>query len=76
MDQKQAEQVLEQRGQVPVLYVAFELANSTWKMACSDGGKLRHCHHDSKGSEPGAGSDSWSQAAFRYGRRDTHSELL
>ena len=27
---------------VPVLYVAFELANSTWKMACSDGSKLRH----------------------------------
>ena len=26
----------------PVLYVAFELANSTWKMACSDGSKLRH----------------------------------
>ena len=27
---------------MPVLYVAFELANSTWKMACSDGSKLRH----------------------------------
>ncbi len=27
---------------VPVLYVAFELANSTWKLACSDGNKLRH----------------------------------
>jgi transposase len=26
----------------PVLYVAFELSNSTWKMACSDGTKLRH----------------------------------
>ena len=25
-----------------VLYVAFELANSTWKMACGDGTKLRH----------------------------------
>ena len=32
----------EQRAQLPVLYVAFELANSTWKMACSDGSKLRH----------------------------------
>jgi transposase len=42
MDQKQAEQALEKGAQVPVLYVAFELANSTWKMACSDGGKLRH----------------------------------
>ena len=29
-------------AQVPVLYVAFELANSPWKMACSDSGKLRH----------------------------------
>jgi transposase len=27
---------------VPVLYVAFELSNSTWKLACSDGDKLRH----------------------------------
>jgi hypothetical protein len=27
---------------VPVMYVAFELANSTWKLACSDGNKLRH----------------------------------
>jgi transposase len=26
----------------PVLYVAFELSNSTWKLACSDGNKLRH----------------------------------
>jgi transposase len=27
---------------VPVLYVAFELANSTWKLGCSDGSKVRH----------------------------------
>jgi transposase len=27
---------------VPVLYVAFELANSSWKMACGDGSKVRH----------------------------------
>jgi transposase len=40
MDQKQG--IREQRAQVPVLYVAFELANSTWKLACSDGSKLRH----------------------------------
>jgi transposase len=26
----------------PVLYVAFELSNSTWKLGCSDGNKLRH----------------------------------
>lgn len=41
MDQKQAELGVGQGGQ-RVLYVAFELANSTWKVACSDGGKLRH----------------------------------
>jgi transposase len=40
MDQRQG--IREQRAQVPVLYLAFELANSTWKMACSDGSKLRH----------------------------------
>jgi transposase len=32
----------EQSAPVPVLYVAFELSNSIWKMACSDGSKLRH----------------------------------
>lgn len=42
MDHKQGNQGREQSAQVPVLYVAFELANSTWKMACSDGSKLRH----------------------------------
>lgn len=42
MDQKQGKQGIEQSAQVPVLYVAFELANSTWKLACSDGNKLRH----------------------------------
>ncbi len=42
MDQKQGNQSREQSAQGPVLYVAFELANSTWKMACSNGSKLRH----------------------------------
>ena len=42
MDHKQGNQSREQSAQRPVLYVAFELANSTWKMACSDGSKLRH----------------------------------
>ncbi len=42
MDHKQGNQSREQSAQGPVLYVAFELANSTWKMACSDGSKLRH----------------------------------
>ena len=40
MDHKQG--IREERAQLPVLYVAFELANSTWKPACSDGSKLRH----------------------------------
>jgi transposase len=42
MDHKRGNQDREQSGQVPVLYVAFELANDTWKMACGDGSKLRH----------------------------------
>jgi transposase len=42
MDHKRRNQDREQSGQVPVLYVAFELANDTWKMACGDGNKLRH----------------------------------
>ena len=42
MDQKQGNQRREQSAQGPVLYVAFELANSAWKLACSDGNKLRH----------------------------------
>jgi transposase len=42
MDHKHGNQSREQSTRVPVLYVAFELANSTWKLACSDGNKLRH----------------------------------
>jgi transposase len=42
MDHKQGNQSREQSAPGPVLYVAFELANSTWKLACSDGSKLRH----------------------------------
>jgi len=42
MDHKQGNQSREESAQVPGLYVAFELANSTWKLACSDGNKLRH----------------------------------
>jgi transposase len=30
------------RASGPVFYVAFELSNSTWKLACSDGRRLRH----------------------------------
>jgi len=36
MDQKHA---IPKNG-LPILYVAFELGNSTWKMACSDGRDL------------------------------------
>ncbi len=42
MEQKQGYEGQGQSAQVPVLYVAFELAKSTWKLACSDGNKLRH----------------------------------
>ena len=41
MDQKQATMEKEVITRFPVLYVAFELGNSTWKMACSDGRKVR-----------------------------------
>jgi transposase len=42
MDQKRGNQSQEPSAPVPVLYVAFELANSSWRLACSDGSKLRH----------------------------------
>ncbi|MBI5967104.1 MAG: IS110 family transposase [Deltaproteobacteria bacterium] len=41
MDHKQRTLDLEKSTPVSVLYIAFELANSNWKMACSDGSKLR-----------------------------------
>jgi transposase len=42
MEHKQGNLGREQKAQEPVLYIAFELANSTWKLACSNGSKLRH----------------------------------
>jgi transposase len=42
MSRKQGTVDRKESAPVPILYVAFELANSTWKMACSDGTKLRH----------------------------------
>ena len=41
MDQEQATPEKGHTTKFPVLYVAFELGNSTWKMACSDGRKVR-----------------------------------
>jgi transposase len=41
MDQRQATPEKELTTKFSVLYVAFELGNSTWKMACSDGRKVR-----------------------------------
>lgn len=41
MDQKQATAEKELTTKGPVLYVAFELGNSTWKLAFSDGRKVR-----------------------------------
>ena len=37
MEQKQTPLEKDLTTKFPVLYVAFELGNSTWKMACSDG---------------------------------------
>jgi transposase len=42
MTHKQGTLDRKENAPVAVLYVAFELSNSTWKMACSDGSKLRH----------------------------------
>ena len=42
MDQKQATPEKEITPKFPVLYVVFELGNNTWKLACSDGRKVRH----------------------------------
>ena len=41
MDQKQITLEKEVTTGLPILFVAFELGNSTWKMACSDGRKVR-----------------------------------
>jgi len=41
MNEKQATLEKELPTKFPVLYVAFELGNSTWKLACSDGRKVR-----------------------------------
>ena len=41
MDQKQTTLEKGPTTKFPVLYVAFELGNSTWKLACSDGRKVR-----------------------------------
>jgi transposase len=42
MDHKQGTLDRRQSALGPVLCVAFELSNSSWKLACSDGNKLRH----------------------------------
>jgi transposase len=42
MTHKQGTLDRKESAPVSVLYVAFELANSTWKLACSDGSRLRH----------------------------------
>jgi transposase len=42
MDHKQGTLDRGKSAPGPLLYVAFELSNTTWKLACSDGSKLRH----------------------------------
>ena len=42
MDHKQETLKQKKSALVQVLFVAFELANTKWRMACSDGSKLRH----------------------------------
>jgi hypothetical protein len=57
MDEKQATLEQEDTTRFPVLYVAFELGNSTWKLACSDG----------EGSGPSPASPSENSSPFRTG---------
>jgi hypothetical protein len=59
----------EENAPVAVLYGACELSNSTWKLAGSDGNKVRHVTVI-------AGDLGQMQAAFRPGRQGTHGELL
>lgn len=42
MDHKQGTLDRGKSAMRPVFYVAFEVSNSTWKLACSNGNKLRH----------------------------------
>src|SRR3974377_736801 len=51
MDQRRATPEKELTTRFPVLYVAFELGNSTWKMACSDGRKVRQVTVTARGLE-------------------------
>ena len=76
MDHKQVNQRREESVQVPGLYVAFELANSTWKLACSDGNKLRHVTVTAGDLAQVQRSACRSQAAFRFGRQGAHGKLL
>ena len=67
MDQKQASPEKELTTKFPVLYVAFELGNSTWKMACSDGQKVRHVTVTARDLEQVQGALLRAQAPFCHG---------
>ncbi len=67
MDQKQATVEKELTTKCPVLYVAFELGNSTWKLACSDGRKVRQVSVTARDLEQLQGALLGTQAHFGMG---------
>ena len=64
MDQKQTTLEKDLTSKFPVLYVAFELGNSTWKMACSDGRKVRQVTVTARDLEQVQGALIRAQAHF------------
>jgi len=64
MDQKQATLEKGLSTKSLVLYVAFELGNSTWKMACSDGRKVRQVTVTARDLEQVQGALIRAQAHF------------
>ncbi len=67
MDQKQIAREKKLTTKFPVLYVAFELGNSTWKMACSDGRKIRQVTVTARDLEQVQGALLRAQAHFGMG---------
>ena len=64
MDQKQTTQKKELTIKFPLLFVAFELGHSTWRMACSDGRKVRQVTVTARDLEQVQGALIRAQAHF------------
>ena len=64
MDQKQITLEKELTSKFPLLFVAFELGHSTWRMACSDGRKVRQVTVTARDLEQVQGALIRAQAHF------------